>query len=144
MPNSLSKALPHNDIYKHKSSTSHKFSTQHGHLPAFKLLELPAESLTHITSFLDPNSLFSLGRVNKSLRSHIEDENTWRRAYAYQFLRVSPEGDIYESLSPAGIPDKALMLRREEATWKREFVRRWNLKRYVFLGPALHLVLTLR
>ena len=70
-----------------------------------------------------------LARINKRLHEHVEDENTWRRAYVYQFLRISPEGDIYESPSPTGVPGKALLLRREETSWKREFVRRWNLKR---------------
>ncbi|GJE93007.1 F-box protein [Phanerochaete sordida] len=131
MPHSLSSASLHKDTHKHKQTTSNKHGSQHGRPdPAqFRLLELPAESLTHITSFLDPISLLALGRTNQRLHEHIEDENTWRRAYVNQFLGISPEGDIYESSSPTGSPGKALMLRREEVTWKREFVRRWNLKR---------------
>lgn len=138
MPNSPSRAQLYKDTHKHKQTPSNKYSSQHGYAkrsdPGYprelKLLELPAESLTHVTSFLDPSSLFALGGTNKRLHEHIEDENTWRRAYVFQFLGISPEGDIYESSSLMGSPRKALMLRREEVSWKREFVRRWNLKRY--------------
>ena len=95
------------------------------------LLDLPSESLTHVTSFLDPHSLLALGQTNRKLHEHIEDENTWRRAYVYQFLGIPPEGDIYGSSSPDGTPGRALMLRREESSWRREFVHRWNLRRCV-------------
>ena len=136
MPNSPSRAQNHKDQYRQKPAPSHKHHTQHGYAKRsdagsdFPLLELPTESLTHVTSFLDPSSLFALAGVNKRLHEHIEDENTWRRAFVYQFLGIPPEGDIYESSSPNGVPGKALMLRREETSWKREFVHRWNLKRY--------------
>ena len=145
MPHSLSKAHNHKESHKQKSAQSHKHLSEHGHAKrsnsdplrgGFKLLELPAESLTHVTSFLDPSSLLSLSGANKRLHEHIEDDNTWRRAYVYQFLGVPPEGDIYESCSPDGLPGKAFMLRREESSWKREFVRRWNLRRYGVLTPA--------
>ena len=139
MPNSPSRAHYFKDTFKQKQAQSHKHHVQHGNVKrpesdtssGFKLLELPAESLTHVTSFLDPSSLIALSACNKNLHEHIEDENTWRRAYVYQFLGITPEGDIYESSSRDGMPGKSLMLRREESSWKREFVRRWNLKRCV-------------
>ena len=136
MPNSPSRAQNYKETYKQKPVHSHKQQTHHGYAkrldsePSFRLLELPTESLTHITSFLDPGSLIALSRCNKRLHDHVEDENTWRRAFVYQFLGIPPEGDIYESCSPDSIPDKSLMLRREESSWKREFVCRWNLRRY--------------
>lgn len=149
MPNSPSRAQNRKESHKHKSAQSHKHLNQHGYAKrvdsdplsspdGFKLSELPAESLTHVTSFLDPNSLFALSGTNKRLHEHIEDENTWRRAYVYQFLGIAPERDIHESSSPDGKPGVAFMLRREYTSWKREFVHRWNLRRYVVL-PCMYL-----
>ena len=142
MPHSLSQSTPNRDIPTHRS-LSQKHHSQYGHagrhnyrLTAVRgdarslLLGLPTESLTHITSYLDPSSLFVLSTANRRLHEHIEDDNTWRRAYAYQFLGISPEGDIRDVGSPSGAISRGLMLRREETTWKREFVLRWNLRRY--------------
>lgn len=139
MPNSPSKAHHYRDAPRHKSTLSNKHFTQHGNetssdsspprRKAFKLLSLPVESLTHVTSFLGPNSLLSLSATNHRLHDHVEDDNTWRRAFVYQFLGISPEGDIRDSRSPDGSPGRTLMLRREETSWKREFVLRWNLRR---------------
>ncbi|KIP06773.1 hypothetical protein PHLGIDRAFT_447695 [Phlebiopsis gigantea 11061_1 CR5-6] len=135
MHNSPSRAQNHKEQYRHKPTSSYKHHTQHGYAKCpdtgsdFQLLDLPTESLTHVTSFLDPNSLFALAGVSKRLHEHIEDENTWRRAFVYQFLGIPPEGDIYVSSNPDGVPGKALILRREETSWKREFVHRWNLRR---------------
>ena len=144
MPHSLSQNSPNRDIFKHKPSSPHKHHTQHGNASRNALrsaavardaksaiLGLPAESLTHITSYLDPTALFVLSGVNRGLHQHVEDDNTWRRAYVYQFLGISPEGDIHDAGSPSGVPDKTLMLRREESSWQREFVSRWNIRKYV-------------
>ena len=143
MPHSPTAKPQNRDIHKHRHSV-HKRDHQHGiHSlraslaptvsadAAYTLLGLPAESLTHITAYLDPTALFILSLVNRRLHEHVEDDNTWRRAYVYQFLGISPEGDIRDGGSPDGAPTKALMLRREESSWKREFVARWNLRRYV-------------
>ncbi|KAH9921650.1 uncharacterized protein B0H18DRAFT_1020662 [Fomitopsis serialis] len=88
------------------------------------LLRFPSESLTHITSFLDPDTLLALSGTNRQLHAHVKDDNTWRRAYVYQFLGISPESDLRDNGD-----QKNLMLRREESTWRREFVLRYNLKR---------------
>ncbi|KAI0753660.1 hypothetical protein C8Q74DRAFT_329085 [Fomes fomentarius] len=121
---------------RHKQARPHLLNArQHGNLhglahiasgTADVLLSIPSESLTHVTSFLDPPDLLSLARTCKSLHAHVADDNTWRRAYVYQYLGVTPESDLRDD---AG--DRTLMLRREESSWKREFVLRYNLKRYV-------------
>lgn len=87
------------------------------------LLALPSESLTHVTSFLDPHSLLALSRTNKQLYEHIKDDNTWHRAFVFQFLGIVPESNVN------GI--ESLMLRRTESTWRKEYVFRWNLRRFV-------------
>ena len=92
------------------------------------LLGIPAESLTHITSFLDPISLLSLALTNKQLHEHISDDSTWHRAYAYQFLGILPEGDLRHR---EGSNEPAFMLRRAEGTWRKEFLARWNMRRCV-------------
>lgn len=87
------------------------------------LLAFPTESLTHITCFLDPPSLLALSRTNKYLNKHVEDDNTWHRAFVYQFLGILPEGDLQNG--------RTLMLRRCENSWKKEFIIRYNLRRFV-------------
>lgn len=84
------------------------------------LLAIPSETLTHITSFLDPSSLFNLSATNKKLHDHISDDNTWYRAFLCQFLDIGPENDARD--------EKSLMLRRTESSWKKEFVLRFNLR----------------
>ncbi|KAI9509900.1 hypothetical protein F5148DRAFT_977577 [Russula earlei] len=92
----------------------------------------PAESLTHITSFLDPVSLCSLAQANRKLYEHVSDDNTWRRAFISQFLGVSPEDALNEA--------KALTFRLTEKTWKIEFVRRhiirglWSRSKYTVIS----------
>jgi hypothetical protein len=93
---------------------------QHGqHTPP--LLRLPSESLTNITSFLDPVSLFSLAQTSRKLYEHVNDDNTWRRAFVCQFLGVSPEDALNET--------RPLTFRSTQKTWRHEFVRRHAIKR---------------
>ncbi|RPD76790.1 hypothetical protein L226DRAFT_350963 [Lentinus tigrinus ALCF2SS1-7] len=119
---------------KHPRSTNYN-ARQHGHLhgPAHAasgtrdvLLSIPSESLTHVTAYLDPPDLLALSRTCKQLHAHVTDDNTWRRAYVHQYLGISPESDLRDE---AG--DKTLMLRREENSWRKEFILRYNLRRYV-------------
>jgi hypothetical protein len=98
-------------------STAHY--SQHGDLCI--LLDLPNESLTHITSFLDPPSLLTLSRVCQLLFRHVEDDNTWRLAFVYHYFGVSPESDAYDV--------NRLLLRRFETTWRNEFIVRFILSR---------------
>ncbi|KAI8992768.1 hypothetical protein BD414DRAFT_284950 [Trametes punicea] len=119
--------------HRHKPTRSHINTRQHGHshgLPTASgpsvLLSIPSESLTHITSFLDPPDLLALGRACKQLYAHVADDNTWRRAYVFQYLGITPESDLRDDPG-----DKTLMLRREETTWKKEYIMRYNLRRYV-------------
>ncbi|KAJ8489426.1 hypothetical protein ONZ51_g2937 [Trametes cubensis] len=132
MPSRPTEAHPQKD-HRHKPTRSHHTHPRqngqtHGHAHAASgpsvLLSIPSESLTHITSFLDPPDLLALGRTCKQLHAHVTDDNTWRRAYVYQYLGITPESDLRDD---AG--DKTLMLRREESTWKKEFVMRYNLRR---------------
>lgn len=88
------------------------------------LMSLPGESLTHITTYVDdPPSLFALSRVNRRLRDHIADDNTWYRVFAFHFLGIGPESDPQE--------EQKLLLRRTESTWKKEFVQRVQAIWYV-------------
>ncbi|KAI0060157.1 hypothetical protein BV25DRAFT_987335 [Artomyces pyxidatus] len=96
--------------------------TQHGTTHgSLSLLSLPSESLTHITSFLDPISLLFLGRTSKRFYDHVKDDNTWHRAFVCQVLDIGPEKDLH------GL--RSLTLRRSESSWKKEFISRYNLRR---------------
>lgn len=115
-----------------RNQQSTRNHTQHGtpssalHVPRISLLQLPSESLTHITSFLDPATLLALGRANKQLYEHVKDDNTWHRAFLWEFLAIRPETDLTDV--------NCITLRKAEATWKREFVSRYNLRRCVGLS----------
>lgn len=104
--------------------SSNRRSIQHGQISI--LLDIPSESLTHITCFLEPSSLIALGRTNKYLNEHVANDNTWHRAFVYQFLGISPEGDLHDA--------KSLMLRRHESSWRKEYVLRYNLRRCVIIS----------
>lgn len=94
-----------------------------------RLLSLPPESLTHITSFLDFASLFALGKTTRALHDHVDDDNTWRSAFLRQFLGLdSYHGSLADSSLSA-------LLHRTEDTWKEEYVSRCNLLRLVVLQP---------
>jgi F-box-like len=117
------------DILRKINKTPREFtqSSQYGQHSSHLLL-LPSESLTHITSFLDPKSLISLQRTSRKLYQHVQDDNTWRRAFLCQFLGVSPENDVNQV--------KALTFRLTEKTWRREFLRRHAIRGCV---QVLHL-----
>jgi hypothetical protein len=100
-----------------------KTLSNHGiHCPI--LILVPSETLTAITSYLDPPSLFALAVVNIYLNGHVKDDNTWRRAFFYQFLGIGPENDLDDN--------KALLLRHTEGSWRNEFIVRYKLKRSFF------------
>lgn len=80
------------------------------------LLDVPGESLTHITSYLDVPTLLNLSRVNKSLHEHVDNDSTWYRALLCQSLGISPESELRGG--------RNLALRRTESTWKKEFIHR--------------------
>jgi hypothetical protein len=120
-----------NSEYKLSESSVHsqqlaksyqKQTSNHGiHCPI--LILVPSETLTAITSYLDPPSLSALAVVNTYLNGHVKDDNTWRRALFYQFLGIGPENDLDDN--------KALLLRRTERSWRNEFTVRYKLKRLV-------------
>ena len=127
MLNKPSKA-PRNtsDQNNHTKSTTLQ-TAQHGNLHRSRnssslpgrgtfLLDVPGESLTHITSYLDVPALLNLSRVNKSLHKHVDSDSTWYRALLCQSLGVSPENDLQ------GV--QGIVLRRTESTWKKELVYR--------------------
>ncbi|KAJ7217706.1 WD40-repeat-containing domain protein [Mycena pura] len=100
---------------KSSDSTSH---SQHGLL----LLHIPLESLTHITSNLDPKSLLALAQVNLRLSDHIRDDHTWHRAFVCQYLGMGPETDLHDA--------KFLLLRRSHVgSWRQEFILYYSLRR---------------
>lgn len=115
------------DSSENQLSQPNQRYNQHGRFSI--LLALPVESLTHITCFLDPPSLCTLAKINKHLNAHVENDNTWHRAFVYQFFGIAPEGD-YNA--------KMLLLRRSESSWRKEFVVRYNLRRYSGLLPCIH------
>ena len=85
------------------------------------LLDIPVETLTGITSYLDPPSLFALAKVNRHLNQHIRNDNTWRRAFALQFLGIGPEGNLDD--------EKILLLRPNERSWRQELIAHYTLIR---------------
>ena len=135
MPSSPSHSHKHRSSHKDKHHRSRPHTIHHGahsyhhqqRTSSSLLLGLPNESITHITSFLDPFSLFALAQTCKSLYRHVGDDNTWRRAFLCQFMGIDPESTLDDQDNNQD--GSSLMLRREEDSWKREFVARWNLRR---------------
>lgn len=126
MPNRQTQAT-HKDSEPLKPSKSNQNLNQHGlysNRISF-LLNVPSETLTGVTSYLDPPSLLSVAKVNKLLHEHIKNDNTWHRAFVCQILGIGPECDINDTA-------KTLMLRRSENSWRNEFSVRYRLKRYVY------------
>ncbi|KAJ8090402.1 hypothetical protein PM082_019000 [Marasmius tenuissimus] len=115
MPHSSPIASPNTISESYKSSQSNPSSYQYG------FSDLAKENLTHVTSYLDPQSLLALGGVNRILNEHVKDDHTWRRAFLLNFLGVKPEADLDESTG--------LLLRRSESSWAREYVLRCSLRR---------------
>lgn len=97
------------------------------------LLDVPSETLTGITSYLEPPSLLSIGRVNSHLQQHVNNDNTWRRAFVCQFLGIGPESNVHDNM-------KSLMLRRSENSWKSELIVRYNLRRFVSCYCLLYIL----
>ena len=111
-----------------------KTLSKHGiHCPI--LILVPSETLTAITSYLDPPSLLTLAIVNIYLNGHVKDDNTWRRAFFYQFLGIGPENDLDDN--------KALLLKRTEGSWRNEFTVRYKLKRFFFSFLLKYTTITL-
>ncbi|KIJ64307.1 hypothetical protein HYDPIDRAFT_154702 [Hydnomerulius pinastri MD-312] len=95
---------------------------QHGqHQNISLLFDVPAESLTYITSYLTPPSLLALARTCSHLYKHVKDDNTWLRAFLNQFAGIGPEHSLDN--------EKVLLLRRLENTWRKEFILRHSLGR---------------
>lgn len=127
--NKSPKDHPHSSITPSPQSLTQ--STQHGSNNI--LSSVPYESLAHITATLSPADLFNLSLVNHALFSHVADDNTWHVAFDWHFLSLSPESD-----DPLEDDERSIMLRRTESTWRREFVKRFNLSRYVHVSrPGL-------
>ncbi len=122
MHNSSFKESQNDLLYQHNSSDA-SLTRKHG-------LDIPSENLTHITAYLDPHSLLSLSRVNTQLYAHVKEEHTWRTAFALNFLGIGPEGDLSDF--------KGRLLRRSEPSWRREYIVRYNLRRYLFRHTSLY------
>ncbi|KAJ7693329.1 hypothetical protein B0H17DRAFT_1059760 [Mycena rosella] len=113
----LKTQITQNTFLSNKSTESSS-TLQHGLL----LLHIPPESLTHITSYLDPRSLLALAQVNCRLSDHIRDDHTWHRALVYQLLGISPQSDLHNA--------KSLLLRRSHlGSWRQEFILYFSLRR---------------
>lgn len=70
------------------------------------------------TSFLNPHDLLTLSLVSKHLYEWVALENVHLTAFARYFCDLDPETAL------AG--EVALLLRRSEPTWKREYMKRYN------------------
>ncbi len=106
------------DLLFQKSPASAIHPCNHG------LDTLPSETLTHITSYLDPFELYAFARVCSAFNAHVTDDHTWRSAFLLNFFgidSIEPESDKRTL--------KSLLLRRTEPTWKKEYVVRYNLRR---------------
>ncbi|KAG6824534.1 hypothetical protein H0H92_006574 [Tricholoma furcatifolium] len=103
------------------TSPKQKRVSNHG-LPNNRILDAPSEILTAITAYLNPPCLLSLARVHSRLAAHVQNDNTWHRAFVCQFLGISPEGEIRDDV-------KSLMIRRSESTWRNEFIVHYRLRR---------------
>jgi hypothetical protein len=130
--------FPSENSYQLNSSQSNTSRSQHGFsdqpsdsAPTPILLAFPSESLTHITSFLDPPSLLALSRVSRELYEHIKNDTVWYRAFLCQFLDIGPESDLHDD----NVKSKSLVMRRHETTWRNEFITRFNLRRSGNLIP---------
>ncbi|RDB17701.1 F-box/WD repeat-containing protein pof10 [Hypsizygus marmoreus] len=113
---------PRESSYIKSTKFNQNQAYQHGKPDYRILLGVPSETLTGITSYLDPPSLLSLARVHGRLNEHVKNDNTWHRAFVCQFFGIAPESEINDST-------KSLMLRRSETTWKNEFMLRYRLRR---------------
>lgn len=112
-----------NRLHQQKQSKKNATQSPQSTLQHGILFVLPSESLTHVTASLDPKSLLSLGRVNRQLYKHIADDHTWAVAFKTQFMKLSPEADVSEV--------DTLLFQRSENTWRKEFLKRWSLRKYV-------------
>lgn len=100
-----------------------KSKAQHG-IPEIRcpiLTDVPVEILTGVTSHLTPPDLLSLACVNIHLNRHVDDDNTWRRAFVRQFFGIGPESDLND--------EKTLLLRRSERSWRYELISHYRLIR---------------
>jgi hypothetical protein len=129
MPNRAHRSNAQKHIIGKKKSEPNSPTTS---IPAHhgNILSLPSEILTQITASLDPKSLLAFGRVSRKLRGHVSDDHTWGIAFKAQFLKLSPEAE------PS--PTDLLLLRRSETSWRKEFLRRWNLNRCDFPARLLN------
>ncbi|KAF8524331.1 WD40-repeat-containing domain protein [Hysterangium stoloniferum] len=90
------------------------------HPPRCFLLSIPSESLNHITSYVgDPLSLLALSLVSRRLRDHVAEDSTWYHAFAFHYWGIGPESDPED--------EQKLVLRRSDSTWKKEFIKRFNV-----------------
>ncbi|KAL4065655.1 hypothetical protein V8B97DRAFT_1875128 [Scleroderma yunnanense] len=115
----------HNSRKESSNSKTHSDSNvdavQHGkqQQPISILLDIPVESLTHVTSYLAPPSLLALSGTCTRLYEHVKDDITWYRAFLTQAVGVGPEG----------LDDgKVILLKRLERTWRKEFTLRYRLR----------------
>ncbi|KDR73941.1 hypothetical protein GALMADRAFT_227662 [Galerina marginata CBS 339.88] len=102
------------------------------------LLSVPPETLVSVTSHLSPPDLLALGCTSVVLAEHVRADNTWRRAFVFHFLGISPEGDLDDTVSGLGHDQRpystgrTILLRRQKESWRDEFIwryvmiRRWS------------------
>ncbi|KIM29195.1 hypothetical protein M408DRAFT_68296 [Serendipita vermifera MAFF 305830] len=110
------------------------------------LERFPYETLTHITSYLQPPALASLSAVSSWFKEYLSDDVVWKLALFANILGIHPEHQKHSS--------RAFLLRRTESTWKLEYIvrfqsiTRWNQSRTSFTAhhplripvPNLHLL----
>ena len=82
------------------------------------LQRLPYETLCHITSYLDPPALANLSAVSSWFKSFLGDDLVWKLALFANVLGIRPEDEKDSA--------RAFLLRRTEATWKIEYIERFQ------------------
>jgi hypothetical protein len=91
---------------------------------------MPYETLSHVTSYLDPPALANLSGVSSYFKEYLSDDVVWKLALFANLLDIRPER---EKDSP-----RAFLLRRIESTWKAEYIERFRALTYVpFIGPLI-------
>ncbi|PVF96794.1 hypothetical protein CPB86DRAFT_708269 [Serendipita vermifera] len=107
----VSSSLLSDQLRNHLYGGVHDGRRTHSILHSF-----PYETLCHITSYLDPQSLVQLSMVDKYFKEYASNDLVWKLALFTNVLDIRPE---YETKST-----RAFLLRRLEKTWKLEYIKR--------------------
>lgn len=91
--------------------------------PKSILERMPYETLSHVTSYLDPPALANLSGVSSYFKEYLADDVVWKLALFANVLDIRPEREKDSA--------RAFLLRRIEFTWKAEYIQRFKALTYV-------------